>query len=227
VFSKEQSTIEAILFAAGREVSSKELMTVLELSEEDIEKLVINMNTQLSELNSGVEILKVDSSYQMCSKKDYYESIYPILDNRTKPTISTAALETLSIIAYNPNITRAEIESIRGVGSDGTIYKLLEYGLIENSGKSDAPGRPQMFRTTKSFLKMFGISSLDELPELPKFKIDENEQIVLDEFSTNETEENVEESKEETEEVTSKEDENFEAPMPAREDLSNNDDKKE
>ena len=89
-------------------------------------------------------------------------------------------METLSIIAYNPRITRAEIESLRGVSSDATIYKLLEYNLIEDSGKSDAPGKPMTYCTTKEFLRLFGVSSLEELPELPKYKLDENEQLVID-----------------------------------------------
>ena len=87
-------------------------------------------------------------------------------------------METLAIIAYNPKITRAEIEAIRGVNSDATIYKLLEYNLIEDAGKSDAPGKPTVYQTTAEFLKTFGISNLDELPELPRYKIDENEQLV-------------------------------------------------
>ena len=89
-------------------------------------------------------------------------------------------METLAIIAYNPKITRAEIEAIRGVNSDATIYKLLEYNLIEDAGKSDLPGKPTVYQTTKEFLKTFGISTLDELPELPRYKIDENEQIVIE-----------------------------------------------
>lgn len=206
-FSKEQRIIEAILFSAGREVSSKELMNVLEISEEDIEKVIQNMKSKYEENGSALEIIKVDNSYQLCTKKEMYEYIYPIIDNRTKPTISNAALETLSIIAYNPKITRSEIESIRGVSVDGTIYKLLEYNLIEDAGKLDAPGRPTTYKVTNNFLKMFGISNLDELPELPRYKLDENEQIVIDDMlKENET---IEETIEE----------NLEAPMPAREDI--------
>ena len=95
----------------------------------------------------------------------------------------------MSIIAYNPKITRSEIEQIRGVNSDGTIYKLLEYNLIEEVGRLDAPGRPTLYSTTNEFLKMFGISNLEELPELPKYKIDENEQIVIDEIIEEKTDE--------------------------------------
>lgn len=194
--SKEQAIIESMLFAAGREVSVKELMNVLELGAEDIDKIVLNLKSEYEERKSGIEIIKVDESYQMCTKKEYYEYIYPLFDNRAKPNISTAALETLSIIAYNPNVTRAEIEAIRGVNADGTVYKLLEYDLIEESGKLSAPGRPTMYKVTNKFMKMFGISSLDELPELPRYKLDENEQIVIDDV--------------------------MEAPMPEREDLVEN-----
>ena len=179
---KTKSIIEAILFSAGRAVESKELMAILELSNEDVDTILQNMKAEFDEQNRGIEIIKVDNGYQLCSKKEYYDYIYPIFDNRAKPNLSAAALETLSIIAYNPKITRAEIEQIRGVNSDGTIYKLLEYSLIEEVGRLDAPGRPTLYSTTKEFLKMFGISNLDELPELPRYKIDENEQIVIDEI---------------------------------------------
>lgn len=189
---KIKSIMEAMLFACGRPVEIKEFMTNLELSAEDVENILQNMKMEFENQNRGIEIIKVDNAYQLCTKKEYYEYIYPLLDNRTKPTLSNAAMETLSIIAYNPKITRAEIESIRGVNSDGTIYKLLEYNLIEDAGKLDLPGRPTTYKTTPEFLKMFGLSSLEELPELPKYKLDENEQIVIDDI--------IEEKKEDTNE---------------------------
>lgn len=183
---KEQAIIEAMLFSTGREIKTKEIMNALEIGADDIDKIMQNMKIKYDAENSGVELIKVEDGYQLCTKKEYYEYIYSLFDNRTKPTISNAALETLSIIAYNPKITRAQIEAIRGVSSDGTIYKLLEYNLIEEAGRLDAPGRPTMYKVTTNFMKMFGISSLDELPELPKYKLDENEQIVLDDFQNNE-----------------------------------------
>lgn len=192
---KIKSIIEAILFSAGRIVEAKELMAILELSNEDIDSIMQNMKSEFEEQNRGIEIIKVENGYQMCSKKEYYDYIYPIFDNRAKPSLSAAALETLSIIAYNPKITRAEIEQIRGVNSDGTIYKLLEYNLIEEVGRLEAPGRPTIYSTTKDFLKMFGISSIEELPELPKYKIDENEQIVIDEIIDEKSKENEETTK--------------------------------
>lgn len=179
---KLKSIIESMLFAAGREVKQEEIMSILEISAEDLERIVHTLQDEYVTQNRGIEIIKINKSYQLTTKKEYYDYIYPLFDNRTKPSISTAAMETLSIIAYNPKITRAQIEAIRGVNVDGTIYKLLEFGLIEDAGKLDIPGKPTGYRTTNQFLKMFGISSLDELPELPRYKIDENEQIVLDEF---------------------------------------------
>lgn len=177
---KTKSIIEAILFSAGRIVTEEELVLVLEIDKNQIEEIIRSMQEDYKV--RGLDIIKVENGYQMCSKKEYYEYIYPILDKRTKPSLSTAALETLAIIAYNPRATRAEIEAIRGVNSDGTIYKLLDYGLIEDAGKADLPGKPTTYKTTPEFLKMFGYESLAKLPELPKYKLDSNRQIVIDEL---------------------------------------------
>ena len=181
-YKKEQAIIEAMLFANGKEVTAKKLMSVLEIGEDELKSIIELLIQKYNSEESGIELIKVNESYQLVSKKEYYEYIYPLLDNRVKPTLSSAALETLSIIAYNPKITRSQIENIRGVSSDGTIYKLLEFELIESAGKLDAPGRPTMYQITDNFLKMFGITNLDELPELPRYKLDENEQIVIDDL---------------------------------------------
>ena len=173
--------IESILFAAGREVTIKELMTVLEAESSDIINIVNEMKEKYENEDRGIQIINVDGAYQLCTKKENYDYICQVFDKRAKLQLSQAVMETLSIIAYNPRITRAEIEAIRGVGSDGIIYKLLDYNLIEETGKLDAPGRPGTFSTTKEFLKMFGLSSLKDLPELPKYKLDSNKQIVIDE----------------------------------------------
>ncbi len=200
---KMQGIIEAILFAAGREVKIKELMSALELSSEEVINIVENMKIEYEKENRGIQIINVNDSYQLCTKKEYFEYIYPVFDKRAKPNLSQSAMETLSIIAYNPRITRAEIESIRGVNSDGTLYKLMDYNLIENSGKLDAPGRPATYSTTKEFLRMFGLKSLDELPDLPRYRIDENKQIVIDDLleeAPNSNEEQVLENDEKNEE---------------------------
>ncbi len=177
-----KSIIESVLFAAGRVVKNTELATILEMTPAEVDEIIQNYKKDFETEERGIEIIKVDDGYQLTTKKKNFEYLIQIFDNRAKPTLSTAALETLSIIAYNPRITRAEIEAIRGVNSDGTIYRLLEYNLIEDAGKSDAPGKPTTYRTSQDFLKMFGISNLDELPELPRYKLDENEQIILEEI---------------------------------------------
>ncbi len=197
---KIKATIEAILFATGRQVNIKELMISLEMPKEDLENIIVSMQEEYKRENRGIEIIKVEDSYQLCTKKELYEYLYPILDKRAKPNLSNAALETLAIIAYNPKITRAEIESIRGVSADACIYKLLEYGLIQETGKSDLPGKPMTYGTSNEFLKMFGYTSLNDLPELPRYKLDENQQIVIDELIENnvETEEKQEQNPEQT-----------------------------
>lgn len=214
--NKEKAIIEAILFSAGRAVSKNEIMLALEISSDEIDKIISSMQEEYNLENRGIELIKVNDSYQLCSKKDLYEFIYPVLDKRTKPNLSTASLETLSIIAYNPKITRAEIENIRGVSADACVYKLLEYGLIEEAGKIDLPGKPMSYKTTDEFLKMFGYSSLEDLPELPRYKMDENKQIVIDELIENSEE--VEDNKNQEQEIEIKS--KMEAPMPAREDNS-------
>lgn len=177
---KIKAIIEAVLFASGRIVTEEELVLALEIDKKQIEEIIRNMQEEYKE--RGIEIIKIDNGYQLCSKKEYYEYIYPILDKRAKPNLSQAALETLAIIAYNPRATRAEIEAIRGVNSDGTIYKLLDYGLIEDAGKADLPGRPTTYKTTPEFLKMFGYESLTKLPDLPRYKLDSNRQIIIEEL---------------------------------------------
>ena len=179
---KMKAIIEAVLFASGKEVSKKELTLNLEISEDELEEVISSMQEDYKAKCRGIELIKVNDKYQLCTKKDLYECIYPILDKRVKPNLSNAALETLAIIAYNPRITRAEIEAIRGVSADACVYKLLEFGLVEEAGKTDLPGKPMAYKTTSEFLKMFGYSSLDDLPDLPKYKLDSNKQIVIDEL---------------------------------------------
>lgn len=197
---KIKAIIEAILFAAGRQVTIKELVLSLEIEQKEIENLINEMQEEYKAEERGIEIVKIDDSYQLCTKKELYENVYPIIDNRAKPKISNASLETLAIVAYNPRITRAEIESIRGVSADASIYKLLEYNLIKEAGKADLPGKPMTYKTTDEFLKMFGYSSIDDLPELPKYKLDSNQQIVIDELEEN-SEVDVEVANNETEDI--------------------------
>lgn len=213
---KVKAIIEAILFAAGRQVNIREFIIALEIDREKIENIILNMQEEYKNEDRGIEIIKIEDNYQLCTKKELYDYIYPILDNRAKPNLSNAALETLAIIAYNPKITRAEIESIRGVSADACIYKLLEFGLIQEAGKTDLPGKPMTYITSEQFLKMFGYTSLNDLPELPRYKLDENQQIVIDDLieksdvEKQEAEELIEDSSQIKEEVQ-------EAPEPERE----------
>ena len=213
---KIESIIEAILFAAGREVNIKELIMTLEMNKEEIENIILSMQEEYKNENRGIEIIKIEDNYQLCTKKDLYDYVYPILDNRAKPSLSNAALETLAIIAYNPKITRAEIESIRGVSADACIYKLLEFGLIQEAGKSDLPGKPMTYATSEQFLKMIGYNSLNDLPELPRYKLDENQQIVIDDLI---------EQKENEEEQKNQENIETEAIQDKKEDLKNEEEK--
>ena len=179
---KQKAIIEAILFAAGRVIKINELMGILELSSDDVVTIIDSMKEEYKNSDRGIEIIRVEDGYQLTTKKEMYEYLYPIFDKRSKPNLTQASMETLAIIAYNPRATRAEIEAIRGVNSDGTIYKLLDYGLIEDAGKADLPGKPTTYKTTPEFLKMFGYESLSKLPEFPKYKLDSNRQIVIEEL---------------------------------------------
>lgn len=221
---KAKGIIEAILFAAGREVKISELMSALELSSSEIISIIENMKLDYQEQNRGLQIVNIKESYQICTKQEYYEYLYAILDKRNKPNLSQAALETLAIIAYNPRITRAEIEQIRGVNSDGTIYKLLDYNLIEETGKLDAPGKPGTYGVTSEFLRVFGMGSLEELPDLPRYKIDENQQIVIDDLieENQVLEENENTQVEQTNQKEAQESQNGEIELPEREVEENN-----
>ncbi len=186
---KIQGVIEAILFSTGRIVKIKELMTILEISSDEVIKQIGNLQEEYKKESRGLEIIRVEDGYQLASKKEYYEYLYPAFDKRLKPTLSQASLEVLAILAYNPRSTKADIESIRGVDSNGTMYKLLEYNLIEPAGKADLPGRPLTYKVTSDFMKMFGIKSLKDLPDLPKYKLDSNRQVVIDDLVENKEQE--------------------------------------
>lgn len=162
--------VEAMIFASGRPVSAKTISEILEVGTKEIEGAIEILKNNLLERNSGIQIVKVNDTYQFATLEKFYAYICKMLDNRPKPTLSQAALEVLAIVAYNQCTTRAEIEKIRGVSSDSALNKLLEYNLVEEAGKMNAPGRPMMYKTTEDFLKMFGYTSLKELPELPTIK---------------------------------------------------------
>lgn len=179
---KIKGAIEAILFASGRVVDMHELELSLELDQKLIIDVISEMQEEYNKEDRGIEIVKVNDGYTLASKKDYYEYIYCVVDKRVKPSLSQAALEVLAIIAYNPKITRAEIDNIRGVESNAALYRLLEHNLIEEAGKLDLPGRPMSYKVTEEFLKKFGLNTVSDLPDLPKYKMDENRQIVIEDI---------------------------------------------
>ena len=172
-FSKEQAIIEAMLFATGREVSKKEIMNILEIGEDDIEKIIENMRMMLEEQNSSLEIVKVEDSYQMCTKKEYYEYLISIAAAPKKPALTEVMLETLSIIVYKQPITKMEIEKIRGVKCDHAVNKLVEYNLVKELGRLDVPGKPILFGTTEEFLRSVGVTGLEALPVLDPVKLED------------------------------------------------------
>ncbi|MBQ9279962.1 MAG: SMC-Scp complex subunit ScpB [Clostridia bacterium] len=164
------SVLEALLFASGKEVSLNTLSDVLDIDKKDIKDALEVLKQNLIDRKSGIQLVQMNDSYQLATLEKYYAYVCKLLDNRPKPNLSPAALEVLSIIAYNQNSTRAEIEKIRGVSSDSALNKLLEYNLVEEAGKSDLPGKPMMYKTTNEFLKTFGYTKLEDLPPLPTFE---------------------------------------------------------
>lgn len=215
---KAKGIIEAILFATGRCVKFGELINILELNADTINRLISEMQIEYAKENRGIQIVRVEDGFTLASKAEYHEYLYPALDKRIKPTLSQASLEVLAIIAYNQRITKADIDSIRGVDSSAPIYRLIEYNLIEHAGKADIPGKPMTYRTTEDFLKMFGLTNLKELPKLPKYKLDSNRQIVIEDIEVEEEMKDMKDENEQTQENEGK----HEAPMPSNQTTTEN-----
>ena len=193
--------VEAILFAVGRSVGIKEFKEVLGVNASEIEKAIKELEEKYKG-NSGISLVKFNDEYQLVSNKEYFEQVSKFVENSKKTNLSTTCLEVLSIIAYNPKVTKGEIESIRGVNSDSQVSKLLEYGLIEEVGRMNAPGRPAMFAVTNEFLKCMGINKVEDLPDYDSIKTEDEELSMfkeMDEASETKKEEN-EVSEETTEE---------------------------
>ena len=165
--------VEAILFTMGESVEVSRIAQALGYDEETVFNVINNLRERYEDESFGVQILELDGSFQMCTKPSMYESIIKITNVPKKIVLTDVLLETLSIIAYKQPITKQEIEGIRGVNSDHSVNKLLEYNLICEVGRKNAPGRPCMFGTTEEFLRNFGISSLDELPMIKPETIEE------------------------------------------------------
>ena len=163
---KLQSAIEAILFTMGDSVELEKLASAIGHDEETTRKLIRNMMDKYEADDRGIRIIELDHAYQLCTKKEMYEYLIRVAKQPKRYVLTDVLLETLSIIAYKQPVTKLEIEKIRGVKSDHAVNKLVEYGLVEETGRLDAPGRPLLFGTTEEFLRRFSLQSLDELPSV-------------------------------------------------------------
>lgn len=162
--------LEAVLFAMGEPVARSVLAKALGTDENTVEKAAEELSEIYNREEHGIHLISLDESYQIGTKPCYYSNLITIASMPEKPVLSETVLETLAIIAYRQPVTKAEISKIRGVSSDHAVSKLVEYGLIKEAGRLNAPGRPMLFVTTKEFLRRFGMESLGQLPETKPYK---------------------------------------------------------
>ena len=179
-----ESIIEAILFTMGDSVEVSKIASAIEQDVPTTEKLIHNMMDKYQKEERGIRIIELDHAYQLCSKPEMYEYLIRIAKQPKKYVLTDVMLETLSIIAYKQPVTKAEIEKIRGVKCDHAINKLVEYELVKELGRLDAPGRPILLGTTEEFLRCFGVQGLEELPavdpvRLEDFKAEAEEEVQL------------------------------------------------
>ena len=168
-----ESAIEAILFTMGDSVELGKIASAIEHDEETTRKIVHQMMDKYQAEDRGIQIVELEDSFQLCTKKQNYDYLIRIAKQPRRYVLTDVLLETLSIIAYKQPVTKLEVEKIRGVKSDHAVNKLVEYGLICEAGRLDAPGRPITFATTEEFLRYFGIESLDDLPILNQETIED------------------------------------------------------
>lgn len=166
---KPECALEAVLFGAGDSVTVTELAEALGIEAAAVRETAEALAAKYERDARGIKIITIADAYQMCTREEYVDAVRTVTEPKRKRGLSSSALETLSVIAYNQPITKGRIELIRGVDSSYSVLKLLERGLIEEAGRQDAPGRPILYRTTEEFLRSFGLSSLEALPrtEMP------------------------------------------------------------
>ena len=164
--TKTEAAIEAILFALGASVEIRQLCAALEMKESEVIQNLESLKDKYNKDNRGIQIIDLGDCVQMCTRSEYYDKLIKVCKTPKKQVLTDAILETLSIIAYKQPITKSEIEHIRGVSSDHVVNRLVEFGLVYEAGKLDAPGRPAQFATTEEFLRRFGIESKESLPRL-------------------------------------------------------------
>ncbi|MCB6413723.1 SMC-Scp complex subunit ScpB [Dorea acetigenes] len=179
-----EGIIEAILFTMGNSVELSRIAAAIEHDEATTRKIIYNMMDKYEAQDRGIRIIELENSFQMCTKTEMYEYLIRIAKQPRRYTLTDVQLETLSIIAYKQPVTKLEIEKIRGVKSDHAVNKLIEYNLVCELGRLDAPGRPLLFGTTEEFLRRFSVHSLDELPspnpeQVENFKTEAEEEAQL------------------------------------------------
>lgn len=162
----QEAVIEAVLFTIGGAVELRQLAAAIGQDKETAKWAVERLAKRYREETRGMEIKQLEDSYQMCTRSEYYENLIRVAAAPKKQVLSDVVLETLSIIAYRQPVTKMEIEKIRGVKSDHAVNRLVEYDLVYEAGRLDAPGRPALFATTEEFMRRFGVDSLGELPDV-------------------------------------------------------------
>ena len=178
-----EGVIEAILFTMGDSVELLKIADAIGHDEDTTRKIVHQMMDKYETEDRGVRIIELENAFQMCTKKEMYEYLIRVAKQPKKYVLTDVLLETLSIVAYKQPVTKLEVEKIRGVKSDHAVNKLVEYGLIEEVGRLEAPGRPLLFGTTEDFLRSFGVASAAELPrispeQLEDFKEEAEEEVM-------------------------------------------------
>lgn len=169
--NKIEAIIEAILFSTGEAVNINKIAEVINQDKKTTKLIISNMSNRYEEENHGIRIVNFEESYQLCTKEEYYDYIKQITNKTREFVLTDVLLETLSIIAYKQPITRAHIEEIRGVNTNHAVSKLIEYQLITEVGRLNAPGRPVLFGTSQEFLRCFGLQSLEQLPYIEEIEL--------------------------------------------------------
>ena len=162
-----KSAVEAVLFTGGSPVEAEKIAKALEITETKVNELCTELKKDYENRESGIMIVKLNKSWQMCSCKEYAGCIRTVMDLKRNTPLSQAASEVLAVIAYNQPVTKAFVEQVRGVDCSGVVASLVSRELIEEKGRLELPGRPLVYGTTEHFLRCFNITSLDELPPLP------------------------------------------------------------
>ena len=173
---KIEATIEAVLFAMGEAVDVEKIAVAIGHDKETTRRIVHQMMDRYNSREGGLEIIELEDSFQLATRREFYDALIKVAKQPKKYTLTDVQLEVLSIIAYKQPVTRQEVEKIRGVNSDHALNRLVEYGLVAEAGRLDAPGRPLLFGTTEEFLRSFGVQSLDELPMLNPEQVEEFKQ---------------------------------------------------